>query len=138
MGQDLSIGYLAHDADSVRLYFQESLSPSVPTKPSYPSPPPSRAGSLKAADGCTYCRWRAKRSGSPRRRAVPPSAFQEVVSHVRPGCRAIVAGRSRKDLLAQWSVLTTLVVPGTNAVGESAGETHDHAPAPAQSHLAEP
>jgi uncharacterized linocin/CFP29 family protein len=25
MGQDLSIGYLAHDADSVQLYFQESL-----------------------------------------------------------------------------------------------------------------
>jgi uncharacterized linocin/CFP29 family protein len=25
LGQDLSIGYLSHDADSVQLYFQESL-----------------------------------------------------------------------------------------------------------------
>jgi uncharacterized linocin/CFP29 family protein len=25
LGQDLSIGYLSHDADSVRLYFTESL-----------------------------------------------------------------------------------------------------------------
>ncbi len=25
LGQDLSIGYLSHDEDSVRLYFQESL-----------------------------------------------------------------------------------------------------------------
>ncbi len=25
LGQDLSIGYLSHDADTVQLYFQESL-----------------------------------------------------------------------------------------------------------------
>ncbi len=25
VGQDLSIGYLSHDADSVQLYFQETL-----------------------------------------------------------------------------------------------------------------
>jgi uncharacterized linocin/CFP29 family protein len=31
LGQDLSIGYLSHDADTVRLYFAESLTFSVYT-----------------------------------------------------------------------------------------------------------
>ena len=37
LGQDLSIGYLAHDANTVQLYFQESLTFLVtPPRPAWP------------------------------------------------------------------------------------------------------
>ena len=114
LGTDVSIGYLSHDADTVELYLQETLTflcytaeasvaltpspsqrrfaltPSSARSPrSYgsPDPAPSRTGRARRRTGRSAPRWRARDAASARRRGRWPSRCPRCRASSRSGCR---------------------------------------------------